>query len=296
MATTTGTLSPTHTLTKKVAEPASRAVSMYVVYALCIFPAAVSVCASLALEALHAHRARVAAYLPLAILACVGFAAAVALTHGVSGRLVHPSEWKFYQPLRGGWRFIVLQLLSWLSLVAVLLVGIAWFYHHAGGMESRQGMWSIAAVAGILAEALMVASIKLYDAKAMSPLSSPTASPLPSPRRPSDASVVDAPTADTAGAAATAARAPWSRRQRRLPLRSAVHLLLHHDLPVLLRTLRAAAAYVRMVAVVAFLSNTQTVLALLLLAPAAAGLCRAHSRAGRSGRTPPGSGMRRCQA
>ena len=157
--------------------PASTStMSVAVVFALCGLPAAVGVVASLCLEAMHVHSAWVTtAFVPLAVGACFGFAAAVALTHGVPGRLLHPGEWHFYQPMRGGWRFIVLQLLSWLSLTAVIAATGAVLGVYGADALERHGLWTFVAVAGVLAETFMVASVKSFDG---------AASPPSSPRRP----------------------------------------------------------------------------------------------------------------
>ena len=255
--------------------------SVAVVFALCGLPAAIGVVASLCLEAMHVHSAWVTtAFVPLAVGACFGFAAAVALTHGVPGRLLHPGEWHFYQPMRGGWRFIVLQLLSWLSLTAVIAATGAVLCVYGADALERHGLWTFVAVAGVLAETFMVASVKSFDGAA-SPPSSPRRHHRSGHRHHQKA----ASTATTAAvdavvpvAAAAAARpsAPWSSAAtaRRRRFRPFLHLLLAHDLPWLWSAARDAAGLVlhalaalRMLAVVAFLTNTQSVLVTVIVAP-----------------------------
>jgi 1-acyl-sn-glycerol-3-phosphate acyltransferase len=244
---------------------AAPAVAATAVYVMCGVPAAVAVAASLLLETVQAHVDVVAASLmPLAAVACVGFAAAVALTQRASGRRVLGGE-------DDGWVVAVLRTLSWLSLATVLAVAAAWLYvvvPNGTDKSNGGGLWALVAVVGTVAEALMaVAAAKTHN---------PPVAVLPA-AAPADTSVPVVSTARTARP--TGPGAPWHRRRLSSSSSDAVRArqpllqqLVRHDLPLLVDAVRSspvgrALHTARALVVVAVLTNTQAVLATLLVAP-----------------------------
>ena len=81
---------------------------------------------ALLLVAHHFHTADPFARVAFASLSLACFAVAVPVTHGLGGRLkwAISGSWSFYQPGRGGFRFVLLQTCGWASF-ALSVAGCA---------------------------------------------------------------------------------------------------------------------------------------------------------------------------
>jgi len=104
-------------------------------------------------------------HVPLALFV-LGCVAAVPLTHAVTGKRKHASSWRFFQPLKGGKKFVVTQGASWILFGLAVVLACFWFYSFAQKLAfSREviATASSASVAAILSQILMVASIFVFE-------------------------------------------------------------------------------------------------------------------------------------
>jgi hypothetical protein len=95
------------------------------------------------------------------------FAISVFFTHGIAGPWRHYlTEWRFYQPGVGGFKFVLLQALSW----AFFSISMCIFGAHLlslpalGVVQNRNMLPSMVSggIAGVLGELLMTASLFVY--------------------------------------------------------------------------------------------------------------------------------------
>ena len=104
--------------------------------------------------------------LQIGLAGTTGLIIAAPLTHGVVGRLRHrhlPQGFQFYQPLRGGLAFVVLQALGWICYSAFLVIALVLGYTFlVCGVVPIQGMISAAGIAGVAAEVFVLVSLAYY--------------------------------------------------------------------------------------------------------------------------------------
>jgi 2-acylglycerol O-acyltransferase 2 len=132
--------------------------------------------AALLLVAHHFHAADPFARLAFVSLALVCFSVAAPVTHGLGGRLkwALSGSWTFYQPGRGGLRFILCQAFGWASFAVsvagcAVLAAIVLRAVMKGGLgEGAEEMRAVAVVswvaggAGFLAQVFLAVSLPLF--------------------------------------------------------------------------------------------------------------------------------------
>ena len=132
--------------------------------------------AALLLVAHHSHAADPFARLAFVSLALACFSVAVPVTHGLGGRLkwALSGSWTFYQPGRGGFRFILLQAFGWASFAVsvagcAVLGAIVLRAVMKGGLgEGTDEMRAVAVVSwvaggtGFLAQVFLAVSLPLF--------------------------------------------------------------------------------------------------------------------------------------
>lgn len=131
---------------------------------------------ALLLVAHHFHTADPFARVAFASLSLACFAVAVPVTHGLGGRLkwAISGSWSFYQPGRGGFRFVLLQTCGWASFAlsvagcAVLGAIVLRAVMRGGFGEGAEEMRTVAVVswvaggAGFLAQVFLASSLPLF--------------------------------------------------------------------------------------------------------------------------------------
>ena len=85
----------------------------------------------------------------------------VPLTHIITGKAAH-SQYSLFQPFKGGWAFVLLQALGWTLWVLAVVSSIASLF-----LVSRNeyviGVISGAGVAGVIAQGMVLLSLKYFD-------------------------------------------------------------------------------------------------------------------------------------
>eukprot|EP00300_Choanocystis_sp_HF-7_P003265 c12487_g1_i1.p1 GENE.c12487_g1_i1~~c12487_g1_i1.p1 ORF type:complete len:841 (+),score=118.35 c12487_g1_i1:30-2552(+) len=99
--------------------------------------------------------------LPLTSVAVLFGVSCIILTHGVGGSLLHHEKsWSFYQPFKGGARFICLQVLSWSMVgMSLLLPTVPWFVTFVFPNQVFQGAGICAGAAVLMSELAMLSSL-----------------------------------------------------------------------------------------------------------------------------------------
>jgi len=142
---------------------------------------------ALLLVAHHFHAADPFARLAFVSLALACFAVAVPVTHGLGGRLhwALSGSWTFYQPGRGGFRFVLLQTCGWASFAlsvagcAVLGAIVIRAVIRGGFSEGTEYMRAVAVVswvaggAGFLAQVFLAVSLPHFRPSAVTGKTTP---------------------------------------------------------------------------------------------------------------------------
>lgn len=112
------------------------------------------------LEKLRPLRMFTAPHLDEVLLGIAGscIVLAILITHLIVGKMCHGSQWKWWQAFEGGWRFILMQGLSWCLFSLAVVVG-AWSIRNT---VMHEGSWTLTGTLGFLSELLMVISIQFY--------------------------------------------------------------------------------------------------------------------------------------
>ena len=87
----------------------------------------------------------------------------VPLTHILTGRAAH-SQYSLFQPFRGGWAFVLLQALGWTLWTLAVASSVASLFLVSRN-EYIKGIISGAGVAGVIAQGMMLLSLKYFDSR-----------------------------------------------------------------------------------------------------------------------------------
>lgn len=180
---------PRHVRKPSVTSQALTQIGSYVTVTMCC---TLALAGSVALLTTHHYYATPAARLLFAVIALACFAIAVPVTHGLGGRLKHSltGTWTFYQPGRGGFRFMLLQGFGWacfavsVAACAVLVMAtlrailVSTGGDGSGSLEMRSvavASW-VAGLTGLAAQIILACSLMHFQPHANAPASS---TPLP---------------------------------------------------------------------------------------------------------------------
>lgn len=90
---------------------------------------------------------------------------AVPLTHGLGGVSLYPSQYKLYQPFKGGPKFVLLQAFGWALWTVAIIIAIAVASAGIRHAQNFKGLLTAGGCFAVISQVLVLSSLKYFDAR-----------------------------------------------------------------------------------------------------------------------------------